>query len=408
MSGKEIIKMKELSAKVRYAIKSAAKKLTGVKRRSYQAEITNEFFGGSARKAEQEMGWGRETVKKGLKESESGILCSDNFRGRGRKKTEEKLPTLENDIRDIAEPNSQTDPDFKHSILYMKITAKAVRETLIKEKGYEDEELPTDDTIGNILNRMGYTLKRVLKAKPVKKIPETDEIFENVHEANSTSDANPTSLRISIDSKAKVSIGNFSRNGESRSKDSKKADDHDMKFSAKSVPFGILNMLSGALAIFFGISAETSDFIADCLEAWWEANRADYCHIKELVINTDCGPNTAGNRTQFIKRMTEFADKSGLIIRLAYYPPYHSKYDPIERCWGVLEKHWNGEILDSIEKAIGWASTMTWKGIRPVVRLCDKIYEKGVTLTKKEMKSYEKRLIRSEKLPLWDIIIQPV
>ncbi|GEM_PF-1069127 len=75
---------------------------------------------------------------------------------------------------------------------------------------------------------------------------------------------------------------------------------------------------------------------------------------------------------------------------------------------GASEKHRNGELADSVEKAIGWASTMTWKGIRPVVRLCDKIYEKGVSLTEKEMKPYEKRLQRSEKLPLWDIVIQPI
>jgi len=161
--------MEVLSEKVISAIKSAARKLTGTGRRLYQAEITEGFFGGSARKAEREMGWGRETVDKGLKELKSGIVCLDNFQGRGRKKTEEKAPELENDIRDIAEPYAQTDPDFKNSLLYIKITAKAVREFLISEKGYEDEELPTDDTIGNILNRMGYALKRVQKTKPQKK-----------------------------------------------------------------------------------------------------------------------------------------------------------------------------------------------------------------------------------------------
>jgi hypothetical protein len=158
-----------LSEKVISAIKSAAKKLTGAKRRLWQAEITDEFFRGSARLAERITGWGRETVDKGLKELKSGIVCRDNFEGRGRKRTEEKLPELENDIRDIAEPYAQTDPDFKNSLLYIKITAKSVREALIREKGYKDEELPTDDTIGNILNRTGYTLKRVQKTKPQKK-----------------------------------------------------------------------------------------------------------------------------------------------------------------------------------------------------------------------------------------------
>ena len=274
-------------------------------------------------------------------------------------------------------------------------------------KGGTHPELPTDDTIGRILNRMGYTLKRVIKTKPQKKIPETDAIFENVREANRASDANPESLRISFDGKAKVNIGEFSRGGRSRDKENKKAADHDMNPSAKLAPFGILDVMSGALSIFFGTSIETSDFIADCLEIWWETNKAGYRNIKELVINTDSGPNSAGNRTQFIRRMTEFSDKSGLTVRLAYYPPYHSKYNPIERCWGALERHWNGEILNSVGKALGWAGTMTWRGVSPVVRLCNKIYQKGVTLTKKEMRPYEERIRRSEKLPLWDIVIQP-
>lgn len=121
----------------------------------------------------------------------------------------------------------------------------------------------------------------------------------------------------------------------------------------------------------------------------------------------DNGPNSASCRTQFIRRMVEFAEKSGLQIRLAYYPPYHSKYNPVERCWGILEEHWNGELLDSIEKTIKWASTMTWKGIKPVIYFCDKIYKKGISLTKEEMRTYERKILRSNLLPKWDVIINP-
>jgi hypothetical protein len=133
-----------------------------------------------------------------------------------------------------------------------------------------------------------------------------------------------------------------------------------------------------------------------------------YGHIKELLINLDNGPNSAGGRTQFIKRMTEFADKTGLKVRLVYYPPYHSKYNPIERCWGRLEEHWNGELLDSVDKVIRWAETMTWKGVKPVVHLWNRIYRTGVRLTEKEMKPYEQRIQRSDRLPKWDITIEPL
>ncbi|MEZ4529022.1 MAG: transposase [Desulfobacterales bacterium] len=225
---------------------------------------------------------------------------------------------------------------------------------------------------------------------------------------NRRSDENPESLRISADAKAKVNTGEFSRNGKSRDPESKKAADHDMNPKCKLIPYGILNVLTGLLTIFMGTSSETGDFIADCIEMWWDRNKDIYRHIKELVINLDNGPNSSGGRTQFIRRMTEFADKTGLRIRLIYYPPYHSKYNPVERCWGILEEHWNGELPDSVEKTVNWAAAMTWKGVKPVVYLWEKLYKKGIRLTKKEMKPFESRIERSDKLPKWDVTINPM
>lgn len=398
--------MKRMNGEIKFLIKDACKRLTGYKRRAYQADITMEYFDGSAYKAEREMGWGRECVIKGLKEALSGIRCVDNYQGRGRKKTEDTIPGIKEDIISIAEPQTQADPAMKGSLTYTRITGKTIKKALIDEKEYNDEDLPSENTLINMLNRMGYNLKRVLKSKPAKKIKEVDEIFEHVWKANRESDENPESLRISIDAKAKVSIGEFSRNGKSRDREAKKAEDHDMNPEMKLVPYGILDVLSGIFSIFLGTSFETSDFIVDCLEMWWGKNSISYPHIKELVINLDNGPNSASCRTQFIRRMTQFSDKTGLRIRLVYYPPYHSKYNPIERCWGILEEHWNGEILDSISKAVNWACTMTWKGIKPVVTLVEKSYKKGIRLTKKEMKPYENRIERSDTLPKWDVLIE--
>ncbi len=390
-------------------IKEATKRLTGYKKREYQAQITLDYFQGSARQAEREMGWGRESVNKGLKEKKTGIQCIDNYKATGRTRTEDKISNLSKDIQSLADLQTQADPCVRSgSLTYTRITAKSMRKALITDKGYSDEELPCEATLGNILNRFGYNLKRVLKAKPEKKINEVDEIFENVWKVNQESDENPKSLRISIDAKAKLKIGNFSRGGKSRDKKAKQADDHDMNPTAKLVPYGILNVLTGLLTFFFGASLETSDFIADCIESWWIDHWADHLGIEELVINLDNGPNSSGRRTQFIKRMTEFSDHYALKIRLVYYPPYHSKYNAIERCWGRLEEHWNGEILDSVDKAIEWAKTMTWKGVIPIVHYCQKIYKSGIKLTKKEMKPYEDRIDRLSSLPQWDITIEPL
>ena len=127
-----------------------------------------------------------------------------------------------------------------------------------------------------------------------------------------------------------------------------------------------------------------------------------------LQIKMDNGPESSGKRTQFLQRMVGFCDAIGKPIQLLYYPPYHSKYNPIERCWGILEMHWNGTKLVDVETMVEWAKSMTWKGMHPIVELSRKVYQKGVTLSKRAMRAVENRLERHPELPNWDILIQPV
>lgn len=148
--------MNEISEEVKVIIKKTAKKLTGSQRREFIAEITNQLFGGSARKAEREFGWGRETVHKGIRELATGIECLDNYSARGKKKTEEKIPQLIADIQSIFDKDGQLVPEFKSDFPHGKITARAVRRLLVKRFGYRDDQLPGENTIGNILNRLGY------------------------------------------------------------------------------------------------------------------------------------------------------------------------------------------------------------------------------------------------------------
>jgi hypothetical protein len=163
---------------------------------------------------------------------------------------------------------------------------------------------------------------------------------------------------------------------------------------------------TGALMLLFG-SHETSDAWVDALKMWWLQVRSDLGPIKRLVIYLDNGPKNSGRRTQFLKRMVEFADWSGLEIRLVYYPPYHSKYNPIERCWSSLEKKWNGVLLNGWKVVLQCALRMIWKGRHPTVRRLEGEYPDGVSVPAKEMKQYEARLERSASLPAYDITIKP-
>lgn len=183
---------------------------------------------------------------------------------------------------------------------------------------------------------------------------------------NQASDDNPQSSRVSIDSKAKVKVGNLSRGGKSRTLEPRKADDPDTQWNSTLVPFGILNLHSDQLSIYRGQSAETSD-VVDCLTAWWHQNHKDYPTLEKWVIDGDEGAATRSHRTQFIKRMVELAQTIGIRIRLIYYPPDHSKYNLIEGCWATLENYWQGAILDSIETALQWAGNMAQKGVAPLV-----------------------------------------
>ncbi|KAM3104229.1 ISAzo13-like element transposase-related protein [Phormidesmis sp. 146-33] len=162
----------------------------------------------------------------------------------------------------------------------------------------------------------------------MKKLAETDAIFENVFAANQQADEHPKILRLSIDSKAKVKIDNLSRGGKNRRFDPLQADDPDSEWSAVLVPFGILNTETDQLSIDFGQSAETSDLIVDCLRDWWHDHQTEYQPLDELMIDREGGSASRSNRTQFIKRMVELAQLTHLQIHLVYYPPDHSKYNP--------------------------------------------------------------------------------
>ncbi len=212
--------------------------------------------------------------------------------------------------------------------------------------------------------------------------------------------------RISMDCKATVELGDYSRGGKTRGNN--QAQDHDLGKKEKYIPCGIVDEDSGQLYISFGSSYKTSDFIVDSLSQWWETlEEKEKKEIEVIQIKLDNGSENSGVRTQFLKRMVELAEEIQKSFHLLYYPPYHSKYNPIERCWGGLEQHWNGTLLTDVDTMLGWAKSMTWKGSHPIIALNEKTYERGIKLSQKEMKELEKRLERNPKLPKWEIFIRP-
>ncbi len=152
-----------LEAMAKSTIQDAAQKLTGPKKRAFMAKVTEDYFNGSARQAETHLGWNRNSVQLGLHERRTGVVCLDHYQGRGRRQTEARLTCLAADIRDLVEPHTQADPQLKNTFAYTKVTAQAVLDALQTVKGYAATDLPCRQTMGTILNRMGYRLKKPKK-----------------------------------------------------------------------------------------------------------------------------------------------------------------------------------------------------------------------------------------------------
>jgi hypothetical protein len=193
-------------------LRLAAGRLTGHPRRAFQAEVAVVLCGGSARRAERRFGWGRDAVYTGLRERATGIRCVGHAAAPGRARTEDADPDLAADIRELVEPRAHADPELKTDRRYTDLAAREVLDRL-RARGYAEADLPSERTMRDILNRMGYRLARVRKARPLKKTADTDLIFANVEAVRAETAADPGALEVSVDTKAKVAEGAYVRGG---------------------------------------------------------------------------------------------------------------------------------------------------------------------------------------------------
>jgi hypothetical protein len=291
------------------------------------AQVVKLLGYGGQRFAERVLNWNRMTVRKGAIELESGRSILDQYSHCGRKRVEYHLPNLFSDIKLIVDPHSQADPTFRSKRIFSPLTANEILRRLHTDKCYNSSELPTVRTIRNKLNELGIRPQRVKKCEPIRKIPETDAIFKQVKAINTDTDNTPNAIRISLDCKAVVKIGPFSRGGKNRVV--QKACDHDFESEQKLTPFGIFIPKLCESHFWFSIGHVTADFMVDRIQELWMNLHMRFPGLNKLVINADNGTESNGQRTQWLKRLVEFSDANNIGIELAYYPPYHSKYNPV-------------------------------------------------------------------------------
>ena len=268
----------------------------------------------------------RKYVKKCYNFVKEGYTEQTKLEFRGRKRLTEIYPYLEKDITKIIENSLSTDPKFKTEKQYVNMTVKEIKKQLIETGKYEENSF-CNSSLNNILNEMGYDLKKVKKKKPFKKIKETDDIFDNVKKKKEEGLSDNKTVMISIDTKDKVLVGPFSRNGYNRVVI--EAVDHELTNNCL-IPFGILDLKKNIPYFFNYTSKPTSLDLVDCIEEFYVEQYLN-SDINKLMIFLDNGPDNSGVRTIFLSGLINIAKKYNIKIELIYYPPYHSKYNPIER-----------------------------------------------------------------------------
>ena len=183
------------------------------------------------------------------------------------------------------------------------------------------------------------------------------------------------------------------------------AADHDFKPTATLTPVGIFLPQYNKLYLFFVTTKVTADCLVDLLSNWWQEAKARFPQINKWVINADNGPENHSRRTQFMHRLVNWVYTEQIPLQLAYYPPHHSKYNPVERTFGWLEQHWNGSLLDTVDTVLNFAQSLEFKGHHPVVKLATQVYETGVKLSHKAMNELEKQFQRLPGLEKWFVEI---
>jgi hypothetical protein len=325
--GRELSNMSlsEPLEKVKHVIKPIMDRLSGKDKRRCAAEISQAYGSGGQTYVSEAFEMSRNTVRKGEREIESGERIEDKYDQRGRKRTTEKLPELEGQIKTILDSQSQADPKLQTDRLYTNMTVEEIHRQLVKQYGYAEEELPTNRTLNTIVNGMRYTLKTVKKSEPVKKVEQTELIFENLNRVHEKAANDDNTVRLSADTKDKVKKGRFSRGGKSRVE--VKAYDHDFG-DEYIIPYGIMDVKEQTTQVYLSETKVTADFMVDRLIDYWVSH--GYAGSgKKLLLNQDNGSENSSRRTQFIKRLEEFSIDYDVEITLVYYPPYHSKYNPV-------------------------------------------------------------------------------
>ncbi len=329
-----------------------------------------------------------------------------NIEKRGRRRYEENFPNVINHIQEIVVSTENVDSSLKDDDTYIDSTLTNIQEKLKKEYNYSNP--PSKATISRILReKLKYKLTKIKKSKTFKKIKETDQIFENVNNKLEEVKNNENTIGLSIDDKANKYIGNLSAGGKSWIK--KEALDHDTNPDKIVKPFGIMNVETKETDVYCTTSNSTAEYKVNCLKEYITKLLSANPKITKIILFLDNGPENSSRRKLWMYHIIKLSIELNITIELAYYPPYHSKYNKIEHFWGVLQKHWSRLIINSLDKLIGAINGTKYNKINAKGHLKTEVYEKGKKVDEKELKKLIDKHIHHENkgIEKWSLIITP-
>lgn len=352
-------------------------------------------------------GLSRTTITAGCKEivSKKPLANHDEHmreKGGGRKKLSFSDPKLIKILNQILEATSAGDPMSR-----LKWTCKSTRKIaeILLQQGLNVSNV----TVMNILKEQGYSLQSNKKMLPGKNHPDRDSQFRYINRlANKFADKN--SPVISVDTKKKELVGNFKNHGQTWEKEAIKVFDHDFKSNGDgiAIPYGAYDIKRNEGFVNVGISSDTAEFAVNSIWQWWRHfGRKHYINAGEILICADGGGSNSSKAKAWKFYLQDLANKTGLSITVAHYPPGTSKWNKIEhKMFSFISLNWKGRPLENYETIINLiSSTKTKNGLKVKAKLDKKKYKKGIKISNDDFGKIQ--LEFHKKFPQWNYTIHP-
>lgn len=400
--------MQRYSAAAEAQMRAFYQTLPEKQRRRYAAVEACKLGHGGIAYVSRVLGCSEPTIQRGKAELEA--LPEDDASGRerrtggGRKPFDQTHPDIDRQFLEVLRDHTAGDP-MDETVRWTDLTQQQIREHLDAQHG----TTVSRDVVRALLKRHHYRKRQAEKTQTMKRVEDRNEQFENIARLRADYEARGMPV-ISIDTKKKELIGPFWRAGTTYAQIPPRAYDHDFPSFADGhvVPHSIYDLTQGTAFINLGTSRDTSEFECDSLRVWWhEQGRAAWPEAQEVLILCDGGGSHNSRHHIFKHDLQALSDELGLRLRIAHYPPYCSKYNPIEhRIFPHVTRACQGVLFNSIGLVKQLMETTTTRtGLRVSVRILDKVYATGRKVASDFKQTM--RIAFDAYLPRWNYVALP-